>query len=505
MFGGHYLDWNSKRAKAIIDSFGHQFFHGKKMLDLGSGHGDVGATFYRLGAEVICVDAREEHLKVAAKKFPGIKTFRADLDTTWGFNRCDIILDLGLINHLKDFRAHLASVCDTGNVVILEAAVCDSDDPDMIKLGKENKTIYDLSFNGVSSFPTAAAIERTLTDLKMNFRRLDNGKINSLNYVYDWTLTNTRKCNPNKRRMWIVQKQQEHSTQSPLQPIAHSISPIGPGILDRKAILLPNFIPAIADTERRLSATTPYHPTSSSVRTALCISGYLRTFDVNFDLLAKNILYPTNCDIFIHTWDTLGCFGRGFDTAMYYVKTEILRERIQKLFSPKKMVIENQIRFDIPVGMHQKGLGRDVNGVMSMFYKIESCNKLKKDFEQENNFTYDCVIRARADLCFEQTIDIKAGNSFNYLYVPKHGDFNGLNDQFAYGSSEIMDKYSSLYSNIHKYYGDGLVMDPEILTDYHVRRQMLPVLRPNLKYLIRRGDGSVQDNEMFEKRMGFRR
>lgn len=208
MFDGKYLEWNHRRIKALLNNYGHQFFHGKRILDLGSGHGDIGASLYRLGAEVTCVDAREEHLVVATKKYPGIKTQKVDLDTSWPYTnkKYDIILDMDLINHLKDCRDHIQKICRTSDCIILETAVCDSDDPNLIKTGKENKSIYDWSFNGVTSYPTAGAIEKILAESGMSFARLDSSKLNSGAISYDWLVANTNECNPNKRRLWFISR-----------------------------------------------------------------------------------------------------------------------------------------------------------------------------------------------------------------------------------------------------------------------------------------------------------
>ena len=39
-------------------SKGFDFFKGKKILELGAGHGDIGAFFAELGADVLCLDGR---------------------------------------------------------------------------------------------------------------------------------------------------------------------------------------------------------------------------------------------------------------------------------------------------------------------------------------------------------------------------------------------------------------------------------------------------------------
>lgn len=206
MFDGKYHDWNAKRIKGIVDFYGHQFFYNKKVADLGCGYGDISGVLYRFGAQIVAVDARQEHLKVVAKKFPGVKIVRANLDQPWPFfgQKFDVTLDLGLLCHLANFEEHLKVVCATTTYLILETAVCDSDDPNKSVQIPEPKESYDLSFNGMGCRPTAAAIERVLTSCGFSFKRLDQTRFNSGDYVYDWQPKNDNSTN--KRRIWFASK-----------------------------------------------------------------------------------------------------------------------------------------------------------------------------------------------------------------------------------------------------------------------------------------------------------
>lgn len=207
-FAGKYLDWNQKRIKGIVDFYSHKFFFYKTIADIGCGYADISGVLHRLGSDITAVDARQEHLKMALKKYPGIKTLKADLDRGWPFvnKKFDMILDLDLICHLNEFENHLKSVCAHTTHLVLETAVCDSDDPNKSIVVPENKGIYDLSVNGMSCRPSAAAIERVLKDCGMDFRRIDSDKYNSGSYVYNWTSKNNDECDINKRRIWFAVK-----------------------------------------------------------------------------------------------------------------------------------------------------------------------------------------------------------------------------------------------------------------------------------------------------------
>lgn len=228
-FDGRYLEWNQKRIKGIIDFYGHKFFYFKKILDLGCGYADISASLLRLGADITAVDARQEHLKIIGKKYPEIKTIKADLDKGWPVpgKKYDIILDLDLLCHISNYEEHLRQVCNSTYHLILETAVCDDSDPYKSVMIAENKNNYDLSFNGNGSRPTSKAIERVLKECGMDFRRLDQAKFNSGSYKYDWQEKNNGECNNGNRRIWFAIR-----NDSPIQFKKPTIVPAPPPKFD---------------------------------------------------------------------------------------------------------------------------------------------------------------------------------------------------------------------------------------------------------------------------------
>lgn len=208
MFDGAYINWNHARVKAIIDFYGPKTFYWKSLLELGSGIGDISIAFSRLGADVTAVEARQEHVDILKKKYSNLKIQKVDLDNEWPFSRkrFDFVIDMGLLCHLKNWKNHLAQVCSVATFLVLETEVCDSDDPEKILIVEESKAVYDWSFNGVGSRPSAAAIERELTNNGFSFKRHDSPKLNSGPYKYDWTVQNTGDRKFGLRRMWFARK-----------------------------------------------------------------------------------------------------------------------------------------------------------------------------------------------------------------------------------------------------------------------------------------------------------
>jgi len=261
MFTGSYLDWNQKKIKAIVEYYGHPYFIHKKVLDLGCGHGDIGGVLHRLGSEVTAVDARQDHLKIVAKKYTGVKTVKADLDGPWPFygKTFDLTIDIGLLCYLKDFETHLKTVCICSNYLILETAVLDSTDPYGLIVNTDKNNSYDGSFNGFNSQISAENIERVLKECGMSFKRIDKAKLNSGSYIYDWAPTNNRSFDIHKRRLWFCTKEHDLSTVDNLSSLINTGN-FSSHLLDSK-------IPVVHKSLRMSSSptvSTHYQPGATS-------------------------------------------------------------------------------------------------------------------------------------------------------------------------------------------------------------------------------------------------
>ncbi len=220
------------------------------------------------------------------------------------------------------------------------------------------------------------------------------------------------------------------------------------------------------------------------MKIAVCISGHFRKLDSHIDALNRFLINdPLNeYDLFIHTWNVTDRNGSSLNEDIVYKK-----------YKPKIMVIEKPIIFAATQLMLDKNIGKyDINGVMSMFYKIEKCNQLKLDFESSNNFKYDCVIRFRGDVELLQPLHINK-DDLHKLAIPLHGDYYGLNDQFAYSNSDVMNKYSSTFSNISDHLVNR-VFNPEIFTKETVIKHKLELVRPSVQYIIRRSNNDIFSN-----------
>jgi hypothetical protein len=220
------------------------------------------------------------------------------------------------------------------------------------------------------------------------------------------------------------------------------------------------------------------------MKIALCLSGQPRYIDDGYNGIYKNILSKYSPDIFIHTWWNDSMKNKKMDLPSslssdrtYYWKDDTL-DLIESRYSPKVFFHQPQIEFETYSNVNYE-LCRPSN-VHSMFYSIEQSNEIKKKYEIKNNFVYDAVIRCRFDTQFNK-FDINLLNiDLNYIncYTLSHGF---PNDQFAISTSENMNTYSSVYSNLEKYQKSGWTrFIGERLLKHHLDLNNLDWNSPNL-------------------------
>jgi hypothetical protein len=112
---------------------------------------------------------------------------------------------------------------------------------------------------------------------------------------------------------------------------------------------------------------------------------------------------------------------------------------------------------------------------LSLFYSLHQVNMLTNSYAQENNIKFDYVIRLRSDMVFNMQINLTEINK-EKIYVfdaePHRGEFGKytIQDQFAIGSSNIMNIYNDIFIYLPCYYHSfKLDWISEILVGFHLK------------------------------------
>jgi len=197
--------WQKSRVLFLIDLFGEEFFKGKRILELGAYNGWIGDCFYRLGADVTCIEGRSKNVHKIQHTYPYLKTHCANLDVKdWEWGKFDIIINFGLIYHLEKYnKEHIINCINNCNLLFLESVIWDKDESD-IHYHREAGEDQSLSDRG--GYPTTNYVEDIFKECGVKYTKYTTSKLNSLPHVYDWEDKNTKELEFGKRRFWIIER-----------------------------------------------------------------------------------------------------------------------------------------------------------------------------------------------------------------------------------------------------------------------------------------------------------
>lgn len=195
-------------------------------------------------------------------------------------------------------------------------------------------------------------------------------------------------------------------------------------------------------------------------RTAVCLSGQPRTIKH----CAKSIMeYFGDVDYFCHVWDYNDYKVKNNETktvSFHHEKIshEELTQDIQ-VFNPIDYMIESA-----------DALGTARFGWDSLLYSHLMAVNMKKQWEIQNNFRYDWVIKGRYDLVYTHGKRFKLADRIQHelfgLYCPNLDLFTSHMDRM---------RNENLYINISdvSYYGNSTAMDIAADLYWHCQREQL--------------------------------
>jgi hypothetical protein len=210
------------------------------------------------------------------------------------------------------------------------------------------------------------------------------------------------------------------------------------------------------------------------MKIAICFSGEPRFVEECYPLINQNIIgVNSEIDFFVHTWyseetsgkklytNSISSFGESF------IEKNII-DKIKKLYNPKSIISEkpkNFINTNLNWGdsLNKYFGGGDntienskfrrikINNFYSFMYSNMKSIILKKEYELENDFKYDWVVRLRFDSIVKSPIIF---NNFDnkYLYYQEMGQPDKMiSDWINFSSSENMDSFSCIFNNFEKF------------------------------------------------------
>jgi len=197
------------------------------------------------------------------------------------------------------------------------------------------------------------------------------------------------------------------------------------------------------------------------MKIGLVLFGNLRSFRntlSSFDLFKKTLEQTGSVDVFCHTWDIEESV-----TSSWWKENKgdnpptptVNRQEIEEAYHPVKLIIEPSIQFD--ESAYKINASIPVAGILSMLHTQRRAFELLKEYEEENKFRYDVIIKTRFDLLYELSPEFNKQVtdclSSNCVYLPSSNPYElagSSSDIFALGSRSEMEKYFSFCSNFQK-------------------------------------------------------
>ena len=224
------------------------------------------------------------------------------------------------------------------------------------------------------------------------------------------------------------------------------------------------------------------------MRTALCLSGQIRSFDLTKQNLLEHIIRPNNCDVFCHFWHKDTKEEYKFLYSNEDGKITESEVDTEKYGSYENKNLHDVIDFlDAKVFLFEEPYFQA--NAKSMFYSIWMCNQLKSNYELRHGFIYDVVVRARSDLIYSHEFEFPKceENTIHVKDRPIPGKLS-VNDWFAYGNSNSMNIYSKLFN---EYEGTQRIEErcPEEILKKHLDNHNIQTSVSGVGFHIVREDG----------------
>lgn len=91
----------------------------------------------------------------------------------------------------------------------------------------------------------------------------------------------------------------------------------------------------------------------------------------------------------------------------------------------------------------------------------------------------DIYVRNRTDIVLSGPCNFEQYDTTRRaVFIPSGNDYwHGINDQFAFGSYEVMKAYCSLYLSVQKYYDAGTLFHPESMLKKHLDTMEIEIVR----------------------------
>lgn len=215
------------------------------------------------------------------------------------------------------------------------------------------------------------------------------------------------------------------------------------------------------------------------MRTALCFSGELRSIDICVKLIKEKIIPK------IGQYDSF-YFGWVDDPQLN--KLSALKE-----INLVKSLLTQRVTIDEKNYASRKRPEVNIQAMLRQIYCLKQANDLKIQYEKDNNFIYDAVIRIRPDVMIDKNAvfpNLK-DLDLNKLHIVKHDKWFGHNDRLYFTNSKNMDILASRINELDSYFEEGNLIHYEMFFAGTAKKHNIETQLHDFVFALLRVDGSI--------------
>jgi hypothetical protein len=203
MISNYNPEWQDNRINFILKHYPVEFFQGKRILELGSFNGYIGYRFSLMGADVHCLEGRQDNVDNIRRDYPSLNVELANLDTPdWRWGNWDIIINFGLYYHLEHYhKEHMINCLNNCKLMFFESVIYDSSDSELYIAHESG---YDQSLTDKAGTPSTSYLEEIYKEANVKFTKYSSAELNAHGHHYDWEDKNSKVIDRYARRFWIV-------------------------------------------------------------------------------------------------------------------------------------------------------------------------------------------------------------------------------------------------------------------------------------------------------------
>jgi len=148
---------------------------------------------------------------------------------------------------------------------------------------------------------------------------------------------------------------------------------------------------------------------TKKLKIAVQLFGNLRTFNQCAPILKKELLNHYDCDVFMHTWDTIDHDNITWHDYKVSQPKDLTHEEIEKkvrsYYDLKDFKVEKQVDEDYG---NVLAITREISlcGMKAMMHSMKSANDMREKYQKENKVKYDFVVVLRPDVFLNRKLDI---------------------------------------------------------------------------------------------------